>query len=139
MNGPLAGISILDLTRVLAGPFATMQLVDLGARLIKVEHPKGGDDTRSFGPPFLGGESTYFMSVNRGKKSLAIDLKHVSGKKVLRALAEKADVIVENFRPGTLERLNLGFTSLRENNPDVITCSISGYGTGGLSEYDTAP
>ncbi len=130
MNGPLDDVLVLDLTRVLSGPFATQQLVDMGATIIKIEHPKLGDDTRRFGPPFVNGESTYFMSINRGKKSLAVDLKHEKGKELIRTLAKRSDVLVENFRPGTAERLGLGPDMLRAQNPKLITCSISGYGRG---------
>jgi formyl-CoA transferase len=128
-------VTILDLSRVLSGPFGTQQLLDLGAEVIKVEHPKTGDDTRAFGPPFIHGESTYFMSTNRGKKSVAIDLKHPRGRDLVLALAEGADVAVENFRPGTIERLGLGPEALRKKRPDLITCSISGYGGSGDPAY----
>ncbi len=135
MHAPLQGITILDLTRVLSGPFATQQLVDLGAEVIKIEHPRGGDDTRRFGPPFIEGESTYFMSVNRGKKSVSIDLKNEEGRELVLALAQKVDVVIENFRPGTAERLGLGAEKLRQLNPKLITCSISGYGNKGSDEF----
>lgn len=135
MRPPLASIKVLDLSRVLSGPFATQQLVDLGATVIKVEHPESGDDTRGFGPPFIGGESTYFMSVNRGKKSVAIDLKHPEGARLVRDLARRADVVIENFRPGAAERLGLGMEALRRESPRLVTCSISGYGADGVPEF----
>jgi crotonobetainyl-CoA:carnitine CoA-transferase CaiB-like acyl-CoA transferase len=136
MTSPLHGTLVLDLSRVLSGPYATQQLIDLGARVIKIEHPKEGDDTRRFGPPFLSGESTYFMSVNRGKESAAIDLKHPKGIEIIRAIAKRADVAIENFRPGTADRLGIGAGDLKRENPRLVTCSISGYGTHGLPEYD---
>lgn len=136
---PLKGITVLDLTRVLSGPFATQQLIDLGAEVIKIEHPTHGDDTRRFGPPFVKGESTYFMSINRGKKSVAVDLKNPRGQELVLALAQKADVVIENFRPGTAERLGLGHARLRQLKPALITCAISGYGSGGVAEFEGAP
>lgn len=136
---PLDGTIVLDLSRVLAGPYCTMQLADMGATVIKVEEPKGGDDTRAFGPPFIGGESCYYMSVNRGKRSIAIDLKHPEGKAIVRALALRADVVVENFRPGAADRLGLGYAALAEQNPRLIYASISGYGHEGLPEYFGKP
>lgn len=136
MTQPLRGITVLDLSRVLSGPFATQQLIDLGARCIKVEHPKEGDDTRRFGPPFIAGESTYFMSVNRGKESVAIDLKDRRGADLILKLADRADVAIENFKPGTADRLGIGCTALRNRNPRLVTCSISGYGTGGAKEFE---
>ena len=140
MQRPLGDVTVLDLSRVLSGPYATMQLVDLGARVIKLEHPGTGDDTRSFGPPFVQGESTYFMSVNRAKQSVAIDLKKLRGKQIAIELARGADVVIENFRPGTAQRLGLGLRSLRELEPKLVTCSISGYGgAGGDPRYDTRP
>jgi formyl-CoA transferase/CoA:oxalate CoA-transferase len=128
MNPPLAGIKVLDLTRVLAGPYATMSLADLGADVVKVERPGSGDDTRRFGPPFTQGVSTYFLSVNRGKRSIALDLKSPDGKRTVRALARVADVVIENFRPGVMERLGLGAESLRAENPGLIYCCISALG-----------
>lgn len=136
MTQPLRGVTVLDLSRVLSGPFATQQLVDLGARCIKVEHPKEGDDTRRFGPPFIAGESTYFMSVNRGKESVAIDLKDRRGRDLILKLAARADVAIENFKPGTAARLGIGCEDLRNRNPRLITCSISGYGTNGAPEFE---
>jgi crotonobetainyl-CoA:carnitine CoA-transferase CaiB-like acyl-CoA transferase len=128
---PLTGVTILDLTRVLAGPYATMMLADLGARVIKVEHPRGGDDTRAWGPPFVNGESTYFLSINRNKESLTLDFKKPRGRAVLDALIDRADVLVENFRPGTLTRMGLDYPSLATTFPRLVYCSISGYGQTG--------
>ncbi|MBM4320904.1 MAG: CoA transferase, partial [Deltaproteobacteria bacterium] len=136
---PLEGILVLDLSRVLAGPYCTMQLADMGATVIKVEEPRGGDDTRAFGPPFVGGESCYYLSVNRGKRSIAIDLKHPEGKAIVRKLASRADVLVENFRPGAADRLGLGYTGLTELNPRLIYASISGFGHAGLPEFFGKP
>ncbi|THF25769.1 CoA transferase [Pseudomonas atacamensis] len=127
----LFGVKILDLTRVVSGPFATMQLGDLGAQIIKIEEPANGDDSRAFGPPFIGGESAYFLSVNRNKQSVAIDLKAAEGRELLLSLVESADVIVENFRPGTMARLGLGPEALKARNPSLIHCSITGFGTSG--------
>jgi formyl-CoA transferase len=129
--GPLDGIRVLDLTRVLAGPYCTMFLGDLGAEVVKVEQPGVGDDTRGWGPPFTGGESAYFLCVNRNKKSVTIDLKSKEGVALLRRLAEHADVLIENFRPGTMERLNLGEKDLRAANPRLIYASVSGFGADG--------
>ena len=136
MAGPLDGIQVLDLTRVLAGPFATMRLGDMGARVIKVEIPGQGDDSRIFGPPFVDGESTYYLSINRNKKSLTLNLRSVKGKEVLSKLIERSDVLIENFRPGALERLGFGYDSLREINPGIIYCAVSGYGLTGPRSAD---
>ncbi len=136
---PLDGLLVLDLSRVLAGPYCTQQLADMGATVIKVEHPKGGDDTRAFGPPFVGGEACYYLSVNRGKRSLALDLKHPEGQRIAIELAAKADVVVENFRPGAADRLGLGYSQLAAANPRLIYASISGYGHAGLPEYSRQP
>jgi formyl-CoA transferase len=129
--GPLDGIRVLDLTRVLAGPYCTMFLGDLGAEVVKVEQPGVGDDTRGWGPPFTGGESAYFLCVNRNKKSVTIDLKSKEGVALLRRLGERADVLIENFRPGTMERLGLGEKELRAINPKLIYASLSGFGANG--------
>lgn len=129
--GPLHGITVLDFTRVLSGPYCTMALADLGARVIKLEHPGRGDDTRRWGPPFLGEESAYFLSVNRNKESVAIDFKKPGALAVVHALLAKADVVVENFRPGTLDALGLDAASVRARYPRVVYCSISGYGQTG--------
>ena len=130
-TGALAGVRVLDLTRVLAGPYCTMFLGDLGAEVVKVEQPGTGDDTRGWGPPFAGGESAYFLCVNRNKKSITIDLKSADGVALLRRLAIKADVLIENFRPGTMERLGLGESELRTVNPKLIYASLSGFGADG--------
>ena len=127
-RGPLAGLTVLDLTRVLSGPYCTMQLADMGARVIKIEHPEGGDDTRHWGPPFLNGESTYFLSINRNKESVTLDFKTPRGRAVLDRLLSRADVLVENFRPGTLARQGLDYTSLSAVHPSLIYASLSGYG-----------
>jgi crotonobetainyl-CoA:carnitine CoA-transferase CaiB-like acyl-CoA transferase len=130
-RGPLTGITVLDLTRVLSGPYCTMLLADMGARVIKVEHPVRGDDTRAWGPPFIAGESTYFLSVNRNKESVTLDFKHTAGRRVLDALIARADVVVENFRPGTLARLGLDYGSLEPHFPRLVYASLSGYGQTG--------
>jgi crotonobetainyl-CoA:carnitine CoA-transferase CaiB-like acyl-CoA transferase len=131
---PLNGIRVLDFTRVIAGPFCTMMLGDLGAEIIKIEPPPSGDDARNVGPPFVEGESVYFMSFNRNKKSLVLDLKTPEGKALIHRLAEKADVTVENFRPGTGSKLGIDYPTLKEINPRIICCSISAFGhTGPLS------
>jgi crotonobetainyl-CoA:carnitine CoA-transferase CaiB-like acyl-CoA transferase len=124
---PLQGLRVLDFTRVLAGPLCTMLLGDMGAEVIKIEDPRGGDDTRAWAP-FVDGWSTYFLSVNRNKKSVAIDLKSDDGRRLLEQLIDTADVLVENFRPGTLDRLGFGVEQVRARNPRIIYCSISGYG-----------
>jgi crotonobetainyl-CoA:carnitine CoA-transferase CaiB-like acyl-CoA transferase len=128
---PLSGITVLDLSRVLSGPFCTMQLADMGARVIKVEQPGRGDDTRAWGPPFRGGESAYYLSINRNKESLALDLKHPGAQEVMTALLERSDVLVENFRPGTVERLGLSYAQLGDTYPRLVYCSISGFGQTG--------
>ena len=124
----LDGIRVLDLSRILAGPWCAMILGDLGADVIKVENPDGGDDTRTFGPAFANGESAYFMSANRNKRSILVDLKTAEGQGIVRALAQISDVVVENYRLGTLDRLGLGLDGMRARNPRLVTCSISGYG-----------
>jgi formyl-CoA transferase/CoA:oxalate CoA-transferase len=131
MTGPLAGFTIVDLTRVLSGPYCTMVLADLGARVIKVEHPGRGDDTRHWGPPFLGDESAYFLSVNRNKESVTIDFKPAAGRGVLERLIARADVLVENFRPGSLDRAGLGWDAVHQRHPRLVYASISGYGQTG--------
>ena len=137
---PLHGIKVLDLTRVLAGPYCTMLLADMGADVVKVERPGAGDDTRAYGPPFVNGESAYFMSVNRNKRSLTLNLKHADGLKVLERLIATADVLVENFRPGTMESFGYEYEKAREVNPRLIFCAISGFGHTGpkaaLPGYD---
>jgi len=126
--GPLTGTTVLDLTRVLSGPYCTMMLADLGARVIKIEQPRGGDDTRHWGPPFLGTESAYFLSINRNKESVTLDFKHARGRALLDQLIAMSDVLVENFRPGTLGRLGLDYAALAPKHPRLIYCSVSGYG-----------
>jgi crotonobetainyl-CoA:carnitine CoA-transferase CaiB-like acyl-CoA transferase len=132
--GPLEGLVVADFSRVLAGPFATMLLGDLGADVIKVEHPGGGDETRAWGPPFAHGHSTYFLAVNRNKRSVALDLKDEHGRRAARALAGRADVLVENFKAGSMERLGLGHEELARDNPGLVWCSISGFGRGAGAE-----
>ena len=127
---PLEGVRVLDLSRVLAGPYATMVLADLGADVVKVEHPERGDDTRHWGPPFTGGESAYFLSVNRNKRSIGVDLKAPEGLERLKNLAAGADVLIENMRRGALEKLGLGYEALKESNPGLVYCSVTGFGPG---------
>ncbi|MFM8580898.1 MAG: CaiB/BaiF CoA transferase family protein [Planctomycetaceae bacterium] len=128
---PLAGLRVLDLSRVLAGPFCTMQLADLGAEVIKVERPGTGDETRLWGPPFVGGESAYFLCCNRNKRSLTLELATPAGRQVLSRLLGWADVLVENFVPGTLDRWGFSSSELRARYPRLITCHISGFGQTG--------
>ncbi|KAM9649294.1 succinyl-CoA:glutarate CoA-transferase isoform 4-T4 [Morphnus guianensis] len=128
---PLDAVKILDLTRVLAGPFATMILGDLGAEVIKVERPGAGDDTRAWGPPFAGTESVYFLSVNRNKKSIAINMKDSKGAKLIRELAAVSDVFVENYIPGKLAEMGLGYEDIKKIAPHIVYCSITGYGQTG--------
>jgi crotonobetainyl-CoA:carnitine CoA-transferase CaiB-like acyl-CoA transferase len=130
-GGALRDLLVLDLTRILSGPFATMTLADLGADVVKVEQPGQGDDTRQWGPPFQGDEAAYFLSVNRNKRSLAVDLKSPAGLAAVRRLALTADVLVENFRPGTAARLGLGYEELSAENPGLVYASISGFGQTG--------
>ncbi|HTG10613.1 MAG TPA: CoA transferase, partial [Candidatus Eisenbacteria bacterium] len=115
---PLAGVRVIDLTRVLAGPFCAMSLGDMGAEVIKIEEPGKGDDTRGW-PPFVHGEATYFLSVNRNKKSLTLNMKAPEGQEILRKLLASADVVLENFRPGTMDRLGFGYETLRKTNPKL--------------------
>jgi crotonobetainyl-CoA:carnitine CoA-transferase CaiB-like acyl-CoA transferase len=129
--GPLTGLTVLDFTRVLSGPYCTMLLADMGARVIKIEQPGRGDDTRAWGPPFLGAESAYFLSVNRNKESLALDLKAPGARDVLARLLDRADVIVENFRPGAMARLGLDYATVHASHPAIIYASISGFGQTG--------
>lgn len=128
---PLSGVTVLDLGRHLAGPTAAMWLGDLGADVIKIENPDRGEDGRTAGPPFYKGESAFFLSANRNKRSLAIDVKRPEGQEIFRKLAEKADVVVENFRPGVMEALNIGYERVSATNPGIIYCSISGFGADG--------
>src|ERR671937_560741 len=137
--GPLAGVVVADFSRVLAGPYATMLLADMGATVVKVERPDGGDETRSWGPPWSDGLSTYFQAVNRNKRSVACDLSAPAGRRAALALCGRADVVVENFRGGTMGRLGLGPAELLAVNPRVVHCSITGFGPGAgadLPGYD---
>jgi crotonobetainyl-CoA:carnitine CoA-transferase CaiB-like acyl-CoA transferase len=138
-SGALSGLVVADFSRVLAGPLATMMLGDLGATVIKVEEPEHGDDTRAWGPPYVDGESTYFLSINRNKRSIALDLRTEEGSATARKLAGRADVVVENFRAGRLAQFGLDYDSVRQSNPGVVYCSISGFGSGPgstLAGYD---
>ncbi len=128
---PLEGLRFIDLTRVVAGPYCTMMLGDLGAEVIKIEQPGKGDDSRAFAPPYQGDESAYFLSVNRNKKSIALDLKSATGREVLGRLIDSADVLVENFRPGVMERLGFGYAEVKRRRPSLVYCSISGFGATG--------
>jgi len=130
-GGPLAGVTVLDLTRVLSGPYCTMFLGDMGARVIKVEHPGRGDDTRAWGPPFVKGESAYFLGTNRNKESVTLDFKEPRGRRVFERLVDRADILVENFRPGTMARAGLGYDALASRWPRLIYTSISGFGQTG--------
>ena len=140
MTGALDGVVVVDFSRVLAGPYATMMLGDFGAEVIKVERPGTGDDTRAWGPPYdASGVATYFNAVNRNKRSVVLDLADPDGRRQARELVAGADVVVENFRPGTMERLGLGYDDLRAVRPDLIYCAITGFGRGGgaaLPGYD---
>jgi crotonobetainyl-CoA:carnitine CoA-transferase CaiB-like acyl-CoA transferase len=128
---PLHGVRILDLTRVVSGPFCTMLLGDLGAEVIKVEEPAAGDESRAFGPPFVEGESAYYLSVNRNKKSCTLDLKSEQGRRIVTEIARRSDVLIDNFRPGALARLGLDDAWAETTNPRLVRCSISGFGTRG--------
>src|SRR5215470_2566526 len=139
-NGALAGIRVLDLTRVLAGPTCAMMLGDMGADVVKVEPPSGGDDTRSWGPPFAGGESAYFLGANRNKRSVTLNLAVPAGQKLLAALIEKADVVIDNFKLGTLAKWGFTDAWFDAHAAHVVRCSITGYGSSGpkaaLPGYD---
>jgi len=130
-QGALSGIRVLDLSRVLAGPFCTMLLGDMGAEIIKIEVPGQGDDSRRY-PPFIGDESAYFMNLNRNKKSIVLNLKDFRAKEIFLDLVKRSDVILENFRPGTMEKLGLGYDTLKAHNPDIVYSCISGFGHSGL-------
>jgi glutaryl-CoA transferase len=140
LSSPLEGYRILDLSRVLAGPYCTMMLGDLGAEVIKVERPGAGDDTRAWGPPFVGGESAYYLCANRNKKSITVNLKSEKGREIIRQLAKNSDVLIENYKVGELTELGLGYETLRGLNPGLVYCSITGYGQNGpdkdLPGYD---
>jgi len=136
-SGPLSGITVIDLSRILAGPYCTFLMAEMGARVIKVEPPKGGDDARAYGP-FVNGKSTYFASINRGKESIALDLKNDEHRGIFEKLLEKADVVVENFRPGTMEKLGYGWETLHPKYPRLIYASASGFGHTGPNSKDPA-
>jgi len=136
-KGPLSGVTVVDLSRILAGPYCTLLMAEMGARVIKVEAPKGGDDARAYGP-FVKGKSTYFASVNRGKESIALDLKAEADRRVFEKLLEKADVVVENFRPGTMEKLGYGWETLHGKYPKLIYAAASGFGHSGPNSKDPA-
>ncbi|MCC7104276.1 MAG: CoA transferase [Chloroflexi bacterium] len=131
MSGPLTGLRVLDLSRILAGPYCTMVLADMGADVVKVEQPGTGDDTRRWGPPFAGDQSTYYLAINRGKRSLTLNLKHPEARQIVLRLVRESDVVIENFKAGDLDRLGLGYERLKELNPRLVHCSISGYGSDG--------
>jgi crotonobetainyl-CoA:carnitine CoA-transferase CaiB-like acyl-CoA transferase len=120
MTAPLEGIRVLDLSRVLAGPYCTMMLGDLGAEVVKIERPGTGDDTRAWGPPFVAGQSAYFLCCNRNKQSVVVNLKSEEGRRLVARLAERADVLVENFLPGTLDRWGLGYAAIAQANPRLV-------------------
>ncbi len=128
---PLSDITVLDLSRVLAGPYATMVLGDLGADVIKVERPKVGDDTRHWGPPSAGGEAAYYLCINRNKRSLTVNLKDPRGQQLIRDLARTSDIVIENYMVGTLDKMGLGYADLRRINPGIVYCSITGFGQDG--------
>ena len=128
---PLAGVKVMDLTQIMAGPYCTMMLADMGADVLKVEKPNGGDDTRRMGPPFIEGESAAFLGINRNKRSIVIDLRSDGGREIARRMARASDVLVQNFRPGALERMGLGYEQVREINPAIVYCTISGFGATG--------
>jgi formyl-CoA transferase len=128
---PLQGLRVVDLTRVLSGPYCTMQLGDMGAEVIKVEAPGKGDDTRAFAPPYQGDQAAYFLSINRNKRSITLDMKSAAGKEVLWRLIDKSDILVENFRPGAMERLGFGYDAVRKRRPAMVYASISGFGQTG--------
>jgi crotonobetainyl-CoA:carnitine CoA-transferase CaiB-like acyl-CoA transferase len=130
-EAPLTGLTIVDLSRVLSGPYCTMLAADMGARVIKIEHVARGDDTRAWGPPFQGGESAYYLSINRNKESVALDFKRPEGREILERLIAKADVLVENFRPGTLDASGLGYAAVSARDPRLVYVSISGFGQHG--------
>ena len=131
MAGALDGYRVLDLSRILSGPYCTMVLADFGAEVIKVERPGAGDDTRQWGPPFVAGESAYYLSINRNKKSISVDLGQAPGREIIYALARVSDAVIENFRPGTADRIGVGYERLRQENAGLVYCSISGFGQEG--------
>src|SRR5579884_183524 len=134
--GPLQGVRVLDLSRVLAGPYCAMMLGDMGAEVIKIEQPGEGDETRAWGPPFAGGESAYYLAANRNKRGITLNLKHPEGRQILLDLVRRADVLIENFKLGTLERMDLADGTFWQVNPGLIHASITGFGTAGpYAEY----
>ena len=131
----LEGVKVLDLTQIMAGPYCTMMLADMGAEVVKVEKPNGGDDTRRMGPPFIEGESAAFLGINRNKRSIVVDLRSDEGRRIVMDMAREYDILVQNFRPGSLERMGLGYDQVRELNPAMVYCTISGFG--GTGPYAT--
>lgn len=138
MAGPLAGIKVIELARTLAGPFCSMQLADLGAEVIKIEQPGTGDETRGFRPPDVNGEAVYFLSLNRNKRGMTLNLKTEEGRRVIKQLVADADVLIENFRTGTMEKFGLGYSELKEINPRLIYCAVSGFGRTGPMKDEPA-
>ena len=130
-DSALSGMVVLDLTQIMAGPFCTMTLADMGANVIKVEKPNGGDDNRRMGPPFIKDWSAGFLALNRNKRSLVLDLRSEDGQAVFKRLVKGADAVVENFRPGVMDRLGLGYDALTAITPSLIYCSVSGFGNTG--------
>ena len=128
---PLEGVRVLDLTQIMAGPYCTMMLADMGADVVKVEKPHGGDDTRRMGPPFINGESAAFLGINRNKRSVVVDLRSDRGRELAQKMAKESDVLVQNFRPGSLDRMGLGYEQVKQINPALVYCTISGYGATG--------
>lgn len=138
MSGPLAGIKVLELARTLAGPYCSMILADMGADVLKVEQPGIGDETRGFTPPALEGESCYYLSLNKNKQGITLNLKTEEGKQIVRELVKDADVLIENFRTGTMEKLGLGYDELKEINPRLVYCAVSGFGRTGPMKNEPA-
>ena len=128
---PLEGVRVLDLTQIMAGPYCAMTLGDMGADVVKVEKPNGGDDARRMGPPFIEGESAAFLGINRNKRSIVADMRTDGGREIVQELARRSDILIQNFRPGSLERMGLGYEQVREINPAIIYCTISGFGATG--------
>ena len=127
----LAGVKVLDLTQIMAGPYCAMTLGDMGADVVKVEKPNGGDDARRMGPPFINGESAAFLGINRNKRSIVVDIRTDDGREIVQNLARRSDILLQNFRPGSLERMGLGYEQVREINPAIVYCTISGFGSTG--------
>ena len=138
MGAPLDGLTVIDFSHALAGPYCTMLMAAYGARVYKIEGVETGDMGRTWGPPFVGGEAAYFLGINAGKRAVSIDLKHPRGLALCRDLIARADIVVENMRPGAMERLGLGYAAAAELNPRLVYCSISGYGQNGPSRDDAA-